>query len=103
MRGSEKHVLCPALKFEIPPNKLEYVDFMLPFELLFYDIKSSSSIKKILDITFSSLDNFNKNTIKNNLSKEELKTLHNLRKQKHLIIQKATLLLSPRKMLTSVK
>ena len=32
---SEKSVLCKGLEFAIPPNKLEYADFMLPFELFF--------------------------------------------------------------------
>ena len=70
---------------------------MLPFELLFRDIKGTDlSIpqtnvveSKILDTVFSSFDSFNNNKIKSNLSKEELKALHNLRKQKHLVIQKA--------------
>ena len=44
---------------------------------------------KILDTAFSSFDSFNKNKMRSNLSKEELKALHNLRKQKHLVIQKA--------------
>ena len=39
--------------------------------------------------SFSSFDSFNNNKIKSNLSKEEIKALHNLREQKHLVIQKA--------------
>ena len=69
---------------------------MLPFKLLFCDIKSTDlcipqtkAVKsKILDTGFSSFDSFNNNKIKSNLSKEELKALHNLHKQKHLVIQK---------------
>ena len=40
--------------------------------------------------------------MKSNLSKEELKALHNLRKQKHVVIQKAevTPLSSQKKILT---
>ena len=94
---SEKSVLCKGLEFAIPPSKLEYADFMLPFELLFRDIKNSDlsipqtkAVKsKILDTAISSFDSFNNNKIRSNLSKEELKGLHNLRKQKHLVIQKA--------------
>ena len=44
---------------------------------------------KILDTTFASFDSFNNNKMRNNLSKEELKALPNLRKQKDLVIQKA--------------
>ena len=70
---------------------------MLLFELLFHDIKSTDlhipetkAIKsKILENSFSSFDSFNSNKIKSNFSKQELKTWHNLRKQKHLVIQKA--------------
>ena len=42
----------------------------------------------MLDTTFSFFDSFNKNKIKSNLSKEELKALHNLHKRKRLVIQK---------------
>ena len=64
---------------------------------LFCDIKSSNlsfpqtkPVKlKILDITFSSFDCFNGNKIKINFCGKEFKALHNLRKQKHLVIKKA--------------
>ena len=77
--------------------KLEYANFMLLLELLFHDIKNTDlsisqnkAVKsKILDTAFSSFDSFNNNKMRSNLSKEELKALHNLRKQKHLVIQKA--------------
>ena len=38
----ENLFLCKGHKFAIPPNKLEYADFMLLFELLFCDIKSNN-------------------------------------------------------------
>ena len=38
---SEKSVLRKGLEFAIPPNKVEYADFMLPFEFLFRDIKNT--------------------------------------------------------------
>ena len=93
----EKSVLCKGLEFAISPNKLDYADFMLPFELLFRDIKNTDlsilqtkAVKsKILDTAFSSFDSFNNNKVRSNLSKEELKALHNLRKQEHLVVQKA--------------
>ena len=73
---------------------------MLPFELLFRNIKntdlsisqtkSNINVKsKVLNTAISSFDSFNNNKMRSNLSKEELKALHNLRKQKHLVIQKA--------------
>ena len=72
---------------------------MLPFELLFRNIKntdlsisqtkSNINVKsKVLNTAISSFDSFN-NKMRSNLSKEELKALHNLRKQKHVVIQKA--------------
>ena len=36
---SEKSLLCKGLNFAIPPDKLEYSDYLLPFELLYRDIK----------------------------------------------------------------
>ena len=78
-------------------KKLEYQDSMLPFELLLCVIRSNNlSISQntaaksnILDTAFSSFDSFNNNKINCTLSKEELKPLHNLCKQKHLVMQKA--------------
>ena len=88
--------LCKGLQFAFPPSKLEYADFMLPFELLFCDIKNcnlttlqSKAVKsKLLDTAFSSFDKFNKNQVKSSLSKEEQEALQNLHKQNHLVIQK---------------
>ena len=36
---SEKSLLCKGLNFAIPPDKLEYSDYLLPLELLYRDIK----------------------------------------------------------------
>ena len=63
----------------------------------FRDIKSNDlsipqtkAVKaKILDTKDFSLSSFNNNKIKNNLSKKKLKALHNLHKQKYLVIEKA--------------
>ena len=74
--------MCKGLEFAIPPDKLEYKDLMLLFELLFHDIKSTDlhipetkAIKsKILENPCSSFDSFNSNKIKSNFSKQELKT-----------------------------
>ena len=63
-----KNLFCvKSLKFAIPHNKLEYAYFMLPFELLFRDVKSNDlsipqtkTLKsKKLDTTFPSFDSFN--------------------------------------------
>ena len=36
---SEKSLICKGLNFAIPPDKLEYSDYLLPFELLYRGIK----------------------------------------------------------------
>ena len=36
---SEKGLLCKDINFAIPSDKLEYSDYLLPFELLYRDIK----------------------------------------------------------------
>ena len=67
------------------------------FELLFRDIKNTdlsipqtkAAKSKILETAVSSSDSFNNNKMRSNLSKEELKALHNLCNQKHLVIEKA--------------
>ena len=83
---SEKSVLCKGLEFLTPPKKVKYVDFMLPFELFFRDIKNTNlsvpqtkAVKsKILDTAFCSFDSFNNNKMRSNLFKEEFRVLHNL-------------------------
>ena len=37
----EKSVLFKGLQFVLPTKRLEYADYMLPFELLFHDIKTN--------------------------------------------------------------
>ena len=93
----EKSVLSKGLQFALPPKMLEYADYMLPFELLFRDIKTndltasqSSSIKsKLLDTAFTSYNFFERKRPVSNLSEAELNALENLTKNKNLVIQKA--------------
>ena len=42
LKDSDKSLLIKGLNFAIPPKKIEYSKFLLPFELLFRDIKSNS-------------------------------------------------------------
>ena len=37
---SENNLLRNGLNFAIPPDKLDYSGFLLPFELLYYDIQN---------------------------------------------------------------
>ena len=70
---------------------------MLPFELLFHDIKTndltasqSSSIKfKLLDTAFTSYNFFKRRRPVSNLSEAELNALGDLSKNKNLVIRKA--------------
>ena len=70
---------------------------MLPFELLYRDIKSeevpSESLKilkyKLLDTATSSYAKIKSCRVKSNLSIDEAKVLNSLTKQKDIIIQKA--------------
>ena len=92
----EKSVLSKGLQFALAPKRLEYADYMLPFELLFRDIKTNdlttsqrSSIKsKLLDTAFTSYNFFKRKRPVSNLSEAELSALENLTKNKNLLIQK---------------
>ena len=42
LTDADKSLLIKGLNFAIPPKKIEYSKFLLPFELLFRDIKSNS-------------------------------------------------------------
>ena len=96
LNDHETSALCKGLNFAIPPKAIEYLEFLPPFEMLFRE--------------FTSLDigNFNKECVKSrlwnsayssfkqvfkiynkNLSREEVKALHNLVKNKDPVIQKA--------------
>ena len=76
---------------------MEYADFMVSFELLYRDIKTTNlntlqneTIRsKLLDTTSSSFDTFKKNKPNNNLSKIESQALNSLLQNKDVIIQKA--------------
>ena len=79
-------------------RKFEYSKFLLPFELLFRDIKSNSessvdlaSVKAHLqDTAFTSYSAFNKdNSLPSNLSKNEFESLSKLKNENNFVIQMA--------------
>ena len=95
---SDELLLIKGLNFAIPPKKNEYSKFLLPFELLFRDIKSNSessvdliSVKaRLQDTAFTSYSAFNKdNSPPSNLSKNEFESLCKLKNENNLVIQKA--------------
>ena len=92
----EKTVLAKGLNFALPPKKLNYTDYLTPYELLFRDIKKLSVDDNILErvkidmkkICFSSFENF-KFKDELNITPDELKPLKDLLSRKGIIIYKA--------------
>ena len=98
LTDDEKNVLCKGLNFSIKPGLIEYSEFLLPFELLFRDIKREdlcnedmSLIKaRLLDTALTSYQNFSSDRDPpENLTHSEFKALKHLSKNKNIVIQKA--------------
>jgi len=98
LSDSDKSLLLKGLNFAIPPKNLEYSKFLLPFELLYREIKFSGISAdefpflkaKLQDTALSSYMNFKKDSSPpSNLSKEEFESLLALKNQNDLIFQKA--------------
>ena len=98
LTDEEKNVLCKDLNFSVKPGWIEYSEFLLPFELLFHNIKCEdlsnedmSLIKaRLLDTALTSYQNFSSD--KNppeNLTPSEIKALKHLSKNKNIVIQEA--------------
>ena len=91
----EKSVLCKSLNFAIPPKAIEYSEFLLPFKMLLREITSldigdfnKECIKsRLRNSAYSSFKQVSRISDKN-LSREEVKALNNLVKNKD-VIQKA--------------
>ena len=99
LTDSDKSLLIKGLNFAIPPKKIEYSKFLLPFELLFGDIKSNSessvdlaSVKGCLqDKTFTSYSAFNKDNYPPfNLYKDEYESLCKLKNENYLLFKRQT-------------
>ena len=96
MSDIEKTVLAKGLNFALPPKKLNYADYLTPYELLFGDIKELSVDDSILErvkvamkkICLSSFENF-KFKDELNITPDELKALKHLSSRKDIIIEKA--------------
>ena len=84
MTESEKRLLCKELNVAIPPDKLEYLNFLFPFELLYRDIQNlevTDQEKQLLkprvkDSALSSFNSYNKNSAPLNLTREEFALLN---------------------------
>ena len=96
MPDREKTVLAQGLNFTLSPKKLNCVDYLTPYEVLFRYTKELSVVDSILEIVkvdmkkicFSSFENF-KFLDELNINPEELKALKDLSSRKDIIIQKA--------------
>ena len=98
LTDDEKNVLCKGLNISVQPGLIEYSEFLLPFELLFRDIKREdlcnedmSVIKaRLLDTALISYQNFSRDREPpGNLTSSEFKALKRLSKNKDIVIQKA--------------
>ena len=85
-----------GLQVVLAVKTLEYVNYMVSFESLFRDIKTTNlntlqneTVKFKLLHTASSLDTFKNNNHKSNLSETELRALNYLTQSNDVIIQKA--------------
>ena len=95
MSDIEITVLAKGLNFALPPKKLNYADYLTPYELLFRDIKELSvddnNLERVkIDMTqicFSSFENF-KFKEELNITPDELEALKDLSPRKDIIIQK---------------
>ena len=96
LNTTEKSLLSKGLNFAIPPKNINYADYMISFELLYWDVHSledSNLNKKFIksrlrDSAFSSYKDTSK-TFEKNLPKAEFDALKILLKNKDIIIQKA--------------
>ena len=94
----EQSLLCKGLNFALPPKKLKFENYLLPFEFLFTNIyhenQRNESIlhlkSKIKDVVLSSFRLYNKKDhCFENLSEEEYQAFLSLSKNNGIIIQKA--------------
>ena len=98
LTDDEKNVFFKGLNFSVELGLIEYSEFLLPFELLFRDIKREdlcnedmSVIKaRLLDTALTSYQNFSRDREPpENLTSSEFKALKRLPKNKDIVIQKA--------------
>ena len=98
LSDTEKLLLCKGLNFALPPKRLRFENYLLPFELLYRDVYDSENKdesllhlkSKVKDVGLSSYRIYNKKDHRyENLSPEEYDAFINLSSNKSIIIQKA--------------
>ena len=94
---SNKSSLIKGLNFTIPPKKIGYSKFLLPFELLYRDKKSSiqpsvnvySKSARLQGTEFASYSGFDRDTSSStNLSEAEFESSCKLKNENNLVVQK---------------
>ena len=94
----QEALLIRGLNFALPPKKLQYEDYMLPFELLYRDFHSLDKKEEELvfaknelrHIAFSSFKMYNKKDHKlENITEIERKAFLELLELDNIIVQKA--------------
>ena len=92
----EKTLLAKGLNFSLPPRKVNFADYMAPFEMLYKDVKDCDLTSHKLDIlkvnmkkvTFNSFNRYN--YLKElNLAKDEFQALKRLSSNKEIVIHKS--------------
>ena len=91
----EKLVLCRGLNYSIPPRRLNYANYLCPFEKLFKDINLlpvigisiiSRTKAELLDVAPSALYTHYPERIKSNIDSSDMKLLKSLACDKEIII-----------------
>ena len=98
LTDDEKNILCKGLNFSVKPGLIEHTEFLLPFELLFLDIKREDLCNedmflikaRLPDTALTSNQNFSSDRDPpENITPSEFKALKPLSKNKNIVIQKA--------------
>ena len=99
LSDAQLKVLSRGLQFALPPRKLNYADFLCPFERLFRSVadpklsfyKGDSMLLKtrLKDIALSSFHSFNGQPPPSNISRVERQALKELQMNKTIVIHKA--------------
>ena len=86
----EKLYLDKGLNLALPPKTLIRVDYLLPFEMVYRDIKTMDITSSDIDIIKVALKEYAYSFLKKlNLSRNEYNALKNLSSLKNIIIQKS--------------
>ena len=97
LSDNEKLLLSKGLNFSLPNKKVDNLEYLCPFELLYRevsDFSKDSSDKELLksklkELSLSSHRRLKHNALEENLSKKKLESLKNLSKNPDIVIQKS--------------